>query len=251
MVIGAVQVGKPQGGAAHPCVIGSAERYLRMKIRWMVVCLFLMSSLQAMAQSGQSTRDLRWEVSPFVGYETHGSYPIDATSSNAGQVAPTVDRIQVDGAMSYGAMLDYAINQNLQFEFLYARNPTTYSQHDFFTDQTTAIYDSTVNTFQWGALLQFRADQKLRPYVAGGLGFVHEGNSNLNPNRTAFAYNIGGGTKYFVNDHFGFRGDLRFLPTYGNSGQGIQCNYFGSCYNATVRNYEKRVNFSGGIIFRF
>jgi opacity protein-like surface antigen len=222
-----------------------------MKVRCLVFVVVMICGLQAVAQYGSSSRDSRWEVSPFIGYETHGSYPIDDTSSNVGQVPPTVDRIQVDGGMSYGAMVDYGINQNLQFEFLYARNPTTYSQHDFTTDATTPIYDSTVNTFQWGALLQFRPDQKLRPYVAGGLGFVHESNSDLNANRTAFAYNLGGGAKYFVSDHFGFRGDLRFLPTYGNSGQGVQCNYFGSCYQATVRNYEKRVNFSGGLIFRF
>ncbi len=222
-----------------------------MEFRWLVLFVMTMTGLQLLAQSTRADRDLRWEVSPFVGYETHGSYPIDLTSSNVNQVPPTVDRIQVNGGMSYGAMLDYSINQNLQFEFLYARNPTTYSQHDFTTDATTPIYDSTVNVFQWGALFQFRADQKLRPYVAGGLGFVHESNSNLNPDRTAFAYNLGGGAKYFVNDHFGFRGDLRYIPTYGNSGQGVQCNYFGSCYQATIRNYEKRVNFAGGIIFRF
>jgi opacity protein-like surface antigen len=222
-----------------------------MKGRWIVAAVLLMSSMQLLAQSSRSTNESRWEISPFIGYETHGSYPIDSTSSNVDQVPPTVDRIQVDGGMSYGAILDYGINQNLQFEFLYARNPTTYSQHDYTTDVTTPIYDSTVNTFQWGALMQFRADQKLRPYIAGGLGFVHESNSNLNANRTAFAYNIGGGTKYFLTDHFGVRGDLRYMPTYGNSGQGVQCNYFGQCYQATVRNYEKRVNFSGGIIFRF
>ena len=222
-----------------------------MKLRWLLLLLVSLGSLQAMGQSSSTTGNSRWEVSPFVGYETHGSYPIDSTSSNVNQVPPTVDRIQVDGAMSYGAMVDYEINQNLQFEFLYARNPTTYSQHDYTTDETTAIYDSTVNTFQWGALAQFRTDQKLRPYIAGGLGFVHENNSNLNPSRTAFAYNIGGGAKYFVTDHFGFRGDLRYMPTYGNSGQGLQCNYFGSCYQATVRKYEKRVNFGAGLIFRF
>jgi opacity protein-like surface antigen len=222
-----------------------------MQLRSSFLVLLLLTAIQMFAQSSTSRNDLRWEVSPFIGYETHGSYPIDSTSSNVNQVPPTVDRIQANGGMSYGGMLDYTLNPNLQFEFLYVRNPTTYSQHDFTTDVTTPIYDSTVSTFQWGALAQFRVDQKLRPYIAGGLGFAHESNSGLNPNRTAFAYNLGGGAKYFINDHFGFRGELRYMPTYGNSGQGVQCNYFGSCYQATVRNYEKRVNLAAGIIFRF
>ena len=214
--------------------------------------LLLITTTTLFAQSSSyNQNNSRWELSPFVGYETHGSYPIDATSSNVSSVPITADRLRVNGAMSYGAMLDYGFNQNLQFEFLYARNPTTYSQHDYTTDAYTPIYDSTVNTFQWGVLAQFRTDQKLRPYIAGGLGFAHESNSDLNPNRTAFAYNIGGGVKYFINDHFGFRGDLRYMPTYGNSGTGSQCDYFGNCYQATVRNYEKRMNMGAGIIFKF
>ncbi len=221
-----------------------------MKLR---SCVLISLLLSAAALFGQSYRtdSSKWEISPFVGYETHGSYPVDFTSSNVNQVPPTADELRVNGAMSYGAFLDYSFNPNLQFEFLYSRNPTTYSQHDFTIDAFTPIYDSTVNTFQWGVLAQFRADQKLRPYIAGGLGFVHEENSDLNPSRTAFAYNIGGGAKYFITNHFGLRGDIRYMPTYGNSGQGTQCNYFGQCYLATVRNYEKRAHFSGGIIFRF
>jgi opacity protein-like surface antigen len=222
-----------------------------MKFRSILLACLLLTGVQLLAQSTTSKNDLRWEISPFIGYETHGSYPIDTTSSNVNLVPPTVDQLRVNGAMSYGAMVDYSFNANLQFEFLYARNPTNYSQHDFTNDSWTQIYDSTVNTFQWGMLAQFRVDQKLRPYIAGGLGFAREENSNLNPSRTAFAYNLGGGAKYFINDHFGFRGDLRYMPTYGNSGQGVQCNYIGSCYNATIRNYEKRVNFGAGIILRF
>lgn len=223
-----------------------------MKVRLHVAALVLLFGTSLFAQSSyHKTNNDRWEVSPFVGYETHGSYPIDATSSNLTTVPPTADQIRVDGGLAYGAMLDYGFNQNLQFEFLYARNPTTYSQHDYTTDLYSPIYDSTVQAFQWGVLAQFRTDQKLRPYIAGGLGFVHESNGEMNPNRTAFAYNIGGGVKYFVSDHFGFRGDFRYLPTYGNSGQGQQCDYFGNCYNATIRNYEKRTMFSGGLIFRF
>ncbi len=222
-----------------------------MKVRsclWLVV---LLAGTTLMAQSSYKNDKSKWEISPFVGYETHGSYPIDATSSNLTTVPPTADQIRVNGAMSYGAMLDYSFNPNLQFEFLYGRNPTSYSQHDYTINAYTQIYDSTVNTFQWGVLAQFRADQKLRPFIAGGLGFVHEANGQGTPSRTAFAYNIGGGAKYFVSDHFGFRGDFRYLPTYGNSGQGQQCDYFGQCYNATIRNYEKRTMFSGGIIFKF
>ncbi len=222
-----------------------------MKVRHLLFCVFLLSGTFLAAQHSQYRDDARFEVAPLVGYETHGSYPIDFTSSSSATLPPNADELRANGALSYGAAFDYGFNDNLQFEFLYLRNPTTYSFHDFTSGQWTPFYDTTVNTFQWGILAQFRADQKLRPFVAAGLGFAHEMNSGANPSRTVFAYNIGGGVKYFVNSHFGFRGEWRYLPTYGSSGVGQQCDYFGQCYQARVRNYEKRTNVAGGIIFRF
>ena len=47
----------------------------------------------------------------------------------------------------------------------------------------------------------FGEDHRLRPYVAGSLGFTLESNSGGNPARTDFAYNLGGGLKYGLSRH--------------------------------------------------
>jgi hypothetical protein len=76
-------------------------------------------------------------------------------------------------------------------------------------------------------------------------------NSNGNPDRTAFAFNLGGGAKYYLSKNFGLRGDIRYMPTYANSTPSFACDIFGNCFNVPSRNFENRVNFSGGIILRF
>ena len=87
--------------------------------------------------------------------------------------------------------------------------------------------------------------------VATGLGFIHESNDNGNPNRTDFAFNLGGGAKYFLTKNFGLRGDLRYMPNYANSTPGYACNFYGNCFYVRSYNFQNRGNFSGGIIFRF
>ena len=81
--------------------------------------------------------------------------------------------------------------------------------------QYTNAYNTDIDQFHFGALYMFRSsDKKLRPYAAAGLGFTHFENSGMNANNTAFSYGVGGGVKYYMSKHIGFRGDARFVPTY-------------------------------------
>ncbi len=95
------------------------------------------------------------------------------------------------------------------------------------------------------------SEHKLRPYIAGSLGFTHEFNSNGNPDRTEFAYSLGGGVKYYLTRHIGLRGDIRYMPTYGSSSYETYCDYFYGCYSAKVSHYLNRANFVGGVIIHF
>jgi hypothetical protein len=224
-------------------------------------CLSVIVVLLATAASAQSRG--RFELSPFVGFETSGSYPVQSTFGAPGSFIPlntatsTIDRLRVNSNLSFGTFIDYSILQDLQLEFMWAHNPTTYSEHDFTTGRYTEAFDSNIDQFQFGILYPFRRggfygeERKFVPFVAGGLGFTHEFNNNGNPNRTAFAFNLGGGAKYYLSRNFGLRGDIRYMPTYANSTPGFTCDIFGNCFNTPSRNFENRVNFSGGIILRF
>ena len=214
-----------------------------------IICLLgglscLAAGAPAMAQYGSSRLE-KWEFTPFVGYETSGSYPLNSTSTTI-----TVNDLRINGATSFGTFIGYSITPNAQFEFMWNRNLTSYSVQPTPGAPYTKAYDSSVDQFQFGALYMFLGDEyKWRPYLAGSLGFTHEFNSGGNPTRLDFSYGIGGGVKYRLTRYLSFRGDARYMPTYANSGLAVYC-YFG-CFTAKVSQYQHRGNFVAGLAFHF
>jgi Outer membrane protein beta-barrel domain len=215
-----------------------------MKIRtmWFVApVLFLFTAISVHAQA-------RFELDPFVGYETSASYPVNGSTSVGS--SPIIDRLRVNDSLAFGTFIDYSLTENFQPEFMWNRNNTSYSAHDILTDSYMSAYHSVIDQYQFGGLYMFRnSEVKLRPYVAASLGFTHDENGSGTPNRTEFSYSLGGGVKYYVSRHIGLRGDIRYLPTYGSSSNELYC-YFG-CYYANVSHYLNRASFTGGIIFKF
>jgi opacity protein-like surface antigen len=215
-----------------------------MKIRtiWFTAAVsFLFAAISTNAQE-------RFEITPFVGYETSGSYPV--SSSQISGVTSPFDRLQVNGSTAFGSFLDYSLTENSQLEFMWNRNNTSYSARDILTDSYASAYHSVIDQYQFGGLYMFRSSEvKLRPYLAASLGFTHEFNSNGTSDRTAFSYSLGGGVKYYLSRHLGLRGDVRYLPTYGSSSNELFCGF--GCFNANVDHYLNRGSFVGGIVFKF
>ncbi len=102
-----------------------------------VICLVM--SAPAMAQYGGSRLE-KWEFTPFVGYETSGSYPLSPTSTTV-----FVNDLRINGATSFGTFIGYSLTSNSQFEFLWDRNLTSYSLQPTPGAPYTKAYDSTVD----------------------------------------------------------------------------------------------------------
>jgi hypothetical protein len=183
------------------------------------------------------------EVTPFVGYETSGSYPL---------ANPTdVQALRADAGRTYGFFADVRLMQNLQGEFYWVGNKTTYSQQDASTGAYGNAFNTRIDQYQFGALYHLRDREHVwRPYLAGSLGFTHDSNSGVADNRTAFGLGLGGGFKYEPSRHFGVRVDARWMPTYGSSGLGTYCDEFYGCYPDTVANYLQRFNAVMGLVIR-
>jgi len=213
---------------------------MKTRTTWFAMVVFAFLPLAAIPAYAQS----KFEITPFIGWESSGSYPI---TSNTG----TVDSLRINSSASFGTFIGYSLTENFQPEFIWARNNTSYSAHNVLTNSYFNAFHTDNDQFQFGGIYMFRnSEVKLRPYAGAGLGFTHEANSNGNPNRTAFSWNIGGGVKYFVSSHIGFRGDIRYMPTYGSSSLGTYCDPFFGCYPATVHNWLNRANFAVGIDFK-
>jgi opacity protein-like surface antigen len=217
---------------------------MKMRMLWFAaLAIFLLAAISVHAQG-------RWELTPFVGYETSGSYPVTSSSIGGGTIP--VDRLRANGYANFGAFLDHNLGENFQLEFMWNRNNSSYSAHNILTNSYFNAYHSEIDQFQFGGLYMFRdSEHKLRPYAAASLGFTHDTNSNGNPDRTAFSFSLGGGVKYSLMRHIGLRGDIRYLPTYGSSSLGTYCDPFFGCYNTKIHNYLNRASMVGGIIFRF
>jgi hypothetical protein len=215
---------------------------MKIRLTWFAVAaLFLLGAISTNAQG-------RVELTPFVGYETSASYPVNGLSGPTG--TNPIDRLRVNDSLAFGTFLDYSLTENSQLEFMWNRNNTSYSAHDILSNSYISAYHSDIDQYQFGGLYMFRSSaERLRPYLAGSLGFTHDSNSNGTPNRTEFSFSLGGGVKYYLTRHIGLRGDLRYLPTYGSSSNELYC-YFG-CYYANVSHYLNRGSFTGGIIFKF
>jgi hypothetical protein len=217
---------------------------MRYRLLLSLLCMFVLCFAAISPAFGQWRDVKKWEVSPFVGYETGGSYPVNNSF--------TIDRLRVDGGLSFGTFIDYSLTENSQAEFMWSRNNTSFSERDAATRTYSKAFNSDFDQFSFGFLYMLRnSERKLRPFIAGGIGFSHESNSGGNPNRTLLAFNLGGGAKYELTRHFALRGDLRWLPSRANKTPAVQCDIFGNCFQQNVSNYLQRVNFSGGIAFRF
>ena len=119
------------------------------------------------------------EITPFVGYESSGSYPL--------QNSTDVQALRADAGRTYGFFADVRLMQNVQGEFYWIGNPTTYSQQSASTGIYGNAFDSRIDQYQFGALYHLRdRDHSWRPYLAGSLGFTHESNGGVAANRTAF-----------------------------------------------------------------
>src|SRR5258708_36189318 len=215
-----------------------------MRYRLPLLLTFVLCFFANSPAFGQWRDVKKWEVSPFVGFETAGSYPV--TNSF------TIDRLRIDGGLSYGTFIDYTLTENSQAEFMWSRNNTSVSERDAATGTYSKAFNSDFDQFSFGFLYMLKnSERKLRPFIAGGIGFSHESNSGVNANHTLLAFNLGGGAKYELSRHFALRGDLRWLPSRAARGPEQLCDQFGNCFVQNVPNYLQRVNFTGGIAFRF
>lgn len=218
------------------------------------VFVFACAASCALAQD-QDTGFAKLEVTPFGGYKFGGKI-------NVSQPGGPEQNLLIRSNYDYGAMADYAIWPGFKVEFVWVNQPSTLAFQDFtnIPPTTTNLTSTTLSTFTWGADYDFRGDSKMRPFVAGGLGFTHFSNidntSTTDPNAVylgfynKLAYNIGGGVKYYFMPHAGFRVDFRYLATRTTPGTGTQCSYLG-CYQVATTNHANQGELNFGLILKF
>jgi opacity protein-like surface antigen len=200
-----------------------------MFFRKFIVLVFVIACGASCAIAQDSFAD-KLEITPFGGYKFAGKINVYGYDENP-VYGEDVENVYVKSNLDYGVIADYSIWSSFAAEFMWVRQPTIYAEQNYIVTPPAATFlaRGTLSTYTFGAAYTFRGDSKVRPFVAGGLGWTNFGNLDSDPSElyvgfnNKFAYNIGGGVKYFFNKFVGLRFDMRFAPSRTTPGVGEEC----------------------------
>jgi len=218
--------------------------------KWSVALLVLLFVLPASAVKAQD-EGRQFEITPFIGSRFGGS--IDESQ----QGNPSVDFLKIKSSLDYGVMAGVTFWSNFEGEFMWNRQPTTLSSHNPTDDTYTFVSNMNLDMYQFDVLYQFHLPRtKIEPFAVAGLGFSHFGVPPVNGESVLgfsnrFAFNLGGGAKYFFNRHWGVRAEVRWSPSHTTTGEGEYCDPLFGCGPTTVANKAEQGQANIGIIYRF
>lgn len=202
-----------------------------------VLALLLASALSCVAQQ-------RFEIQPFGGYKYGGG--VDVAGNPLG-----FNRINVESSLSYGVTATFNPAARLGLEFMWDRQPT----HATGSFSSGGTYPTkvgfTMDQYHGNILFSFADhESKLEPFLLVGFGAsdMHGGGSST----TKFSFGVGGGVKYFMTRHLGFRAQARYTPTYAyTSNGGVWCNWWGYCWVVPNDHFIQQGDVTGGVVVRF
>lgn len=211
--------------------------------------LTVVAVFASMASAARAQRE--YEVTPFFGTRFGGNIDVSQQGN------PNVDFLKIKSSEDFGIMAGVTFWGNFQGEFMWNRQPTSLTSHDPVSGAYTYLSSMNLDMYQFDALYQFKSpESKFRPFVVAGLGLSHFGVQPINGQdvlgfSNRFSYNIGGGVKYFFNDHWGVRAEVRWSPSHTTQGQTTYCDPFYGCGPTLVANKAEQGQANIGVIFRF
>jgi len=214
---------------------------------WKALCLGVLFFCGASAVPAQT----QFEISPFVGSRFGGNIDL-SQQGNA-----NVDYLKIKSSINYGVMGGVTFWRDFEAEFMWNRQPTSLSSHNPADGTYTYVSSMNFDMYQFDVLYSFLSpERKLRPFAVAGLGFSHYGVQPVNGQSVLgfsnrFAYNLGGGVKYFFNPHWGLRAEVRWSPTHTTSNQSIYCDPEFGCAPSSSANKAEQGQVNAGVIYRF
>ena len=186
----------------------------------------------------------RFEIQPFAGYKFGGG-------ADVGPNRLGISRVNIDSSVAYGVTATYNLSEFTGVEFLWNRQATHASGSLPGGGTYPQKVGATLDQFHGDFLLSFTSHgSKVEPFFLFGLGATDmhgEGSST-----TKFSFSVGGGLKYFVSRHLGFRAQARYTPTYlYSTSDGVWCNWWGYCWVIPNDHFLHQGDVTGGVILRF
>jgi hypothetical protein len=185
------------------------------------VGLMLLIPVGIAAQTSTDTNRPHFDLTPLSGYRTSVSLPLDPAvqGSNAKMI--------FDSDPSYGFAAGMRFHDEDVIEFRWARQDsnTHLEGSNLIALQQKVTLDQYHGDFTHEYILYDWPDWA-RPFVIGSVGATHI-SGRLNTHFTRFSFGLGGGIKFFVGKHFGFRMQAEWLPIVVNPHAAFYCG--GGC----------------------
>ena len=183
-----------------------------MKNVWVLLPLFVLAiSSTVMAQEFK-----RFEFSVSGGLTVSGSIPLEAEDGT------DLESIHVDSSYNVGAAFAVYLNELDAIELYWQRQYTEGRLPEALVvplaSENPAAFDLNIDQYHMNFMHHYEiAIPRLRPYVMAGLGATtYRVNGNgVNDSLSYFSFSVGAGIKYYMNDHFGLRGEARLEPDDG------------------------------------
>jgi len=141
------------------------------------------------------------EITPYAGYAFGGSFEDNTTGAS----------LDVKESGAFGLVLDYPDTPETQYELFYGFQRTEVTGGGTLGGGT--LFDLDIHCLPLGGTYMFPGE-KVRPYIAGGLGATHfvPHGSGLNQ-KTYFSISLGGGVKIPISGNVGLRFEGRGFMT--------------------------------------
>jgi len=177
-----------------------------------IATLFLIVLSPAVnAQEQPELKLPRFDFTPFIGYRTSMSFPLDP------HVTGTNPRVVLDASPSYGASLGMRLRAEEDLvEIRWARQDSYVHAEDITPQppRQRVILDQFHGDFSHEPFVEDWASWA-KPFVMASIGATHV-SSSTNINFTRFSFGIGGGIRFYAGRHFGFKIQAEWLPVYAN-----------------------------------
>jgi opacity protein-like surface antigen len=215
-----------------------------MMRRFLMVAVVLCLAAPAAAQ-------YRVEVSGNVGWTFSDGVPFDTGVPVNGFI---YDRVDPKDSVNFGFTFGLYVTPQAEVEFLWNRQPTTLEVRG---TGPVLSGDMNVDNYHVNFVYNFGDEETMvRPFVFAGLGATSYGDAAFPtrtvPGVTKFSWGLGAGVKAFANRNVGFKGTVRWNPTYIKTDEaGWWCDPYWGCYVVGDADYANQFEFTGGVVLRF
>ena len=160
------------------------------------------------AQEQPEQKPLHFDLTPFIGYRTSISFPINP------HISGTNPAVILDANPSYGVSFGFRLHEDDVIEMRWSRQDS-YVHAENINPQPPrqrVLLDQFHGDFSHEYSLE-ELPKWTKPFVMAGVGGTHlSGGSDIN--FTRFSFGIGGGIRVYASRHLGFKVQAEWVPVF-------------------------------------